>query len=41
MRWMATRDSVGILPVALEQIESLRAQMQSQDRSKPDAAAPA
>ena len=28
MRWMATRNSVGILPVALEQIELLRAQMQ-------------
>ncbi|HEX7699469.1 MAG TPA: ATP-binding protein [Kofleriaceae bacterium] len=27
MHWMAKRDSVGILPVALEQIEILRAQM--------------
>jgi hypothetical protein len=29
MRWMATRDSIGILPVAVEQIELLRAQMQT------------
>ncbi|MCW5806960.1 MAG: ATP-binding protein [Deltaproteobacteria bacterium] len=36
MRWMATRDSVGILPVALEQIEALRAQMQSPAPAKTD-----
>jgi ATPase family protein associated with various cellular activities (AAA) len=29
MRWMTTRDPQGILPVALEQIELLRAQMKS------------
>jgi AAA+ superfamily predicted ATPase len=29
MRWMATRDSIGILSVAVEQIELLRAQMQT------------
>jgi len=29
MRWMATRDSIGILPVAVEQIDLLRAQMQT------------
>ncbi len=29
MRWMVTRDAIGILPVALEQVGLLRAQMQS------------
>lgn len=29
MRWMSTRDSTGILPVALDQVELLRAQMLS------------
>jgi len=38
MRWMATRDSIGILPVALAQIDVLREQMQSvsPESSKPD-----
>jgi AAA+ superfamily predicted ATPase len=38
MRWMQARDSVGILPVALEQIEALRLQMHSQDRAKAEPA---
>ncbi len=36
MQWMATRASVGILPIALDQIALLRAQMQS----KPGTASP-
>ena len=31
MRWMTTRDDAGILPVAIQQVELLRAQMASHD----------
>jgi len=32
MRWMSTRDAAGLLPVAIEQVELLRAQMSSRPR---------
>lgn len=41
MRWMNQRDAAGILAVALEQIELLRAQMQSAPPEEPGPTEPA